>query len=122
MIKRMKIWGRDFDINVDFDNYGNEEASDEQVTRFNSFAEKSELLSDAGKISEYCLKNNKNEIGSSIDNIFKYIIPTAIFVSRSSKEKTIALLCDYKFDIEHGLAIVFKNNKFVNIVPQDEVL
>ncbi len=122
MTENIVIWGREFDIIIDFDLYPNETVSDEQTARLKSFISNKELLSDNKNISEYCLKNNRNEIGSSIDNIFKYVIPTAILIPKENDRKQIFLFLDYKFDIEHGLAIVYENNQFISIVPQDDVL
>ena len=34
----------------------------------------------------------------------------------------ISLLCNYRFDEEHGIAITYENEKLKNIGPQDDVL
>ncbi|MCM1539584.1 MAG: hypothetical protein NC254_14450 [bacterium] len=56
-----------------------------------------------------------------VDNIFKYVMPIKRYVLRTGKDRSIAILCDYKFDIEHGIAVVFKNEKFFRIGSQDIV-
>ena len=122
MTENIVIWGREFDIIIDFDLYPNEIVSDEQRERLSRFKSDAALLSDLTHISEYCLKNNRNEIGSGIDNIFKYVIPTTILIPKDNNIKQIILLLDYKFDIEHGLAAIYENNQFITIVPQDDVL
>ena len=60
-------------------------------------------------------------IQQEIDNIFKYVIPKRIFIPRTDK-KIVAILCDYKFDMENGIAVVFENEKFKEIGVQDIIL
>ena len=122
MNKEVLIWDRKINIRIDYDLYDNETATDEQEQRLEEFINNTQLLNDKTAISEYCLKNNGKEIGNNVDNLFKYIAPTAILIPQSEKNKRIILLCNYKFDIEHGIAIIFENNSFSKIVPQDDVL
>ena len=55
------------------------------------------------------------------DSIINMITPNNIFVLRKSNK--VCIMCnDYKLDPEHGLAILFKDGKFSDIVMQDYVL
>lgn len=122
MIEKIEIWGRTFELNIDFDLYPGDVISEEQKERLIDFRSDAKLLSDKSFVEDYCINDNRNEINKGIDNIFKYVIPKTIFVPQSSQNRTIILLCDYKFDIEHGLAIVYNNNKFKEIASQDDIL
>lgn len=86
--------------------------------------ESQSIIDEAEKsLLSYIEKNYKNDLTENkIENIFKYVIPKTIFLPRTVKVRTVALLCDFKFDIEHGLAVVFENEKFKEVVSQDEVL
>lgn len=118
-----KIWNRDFNLDIVFDVYKGESVTELQNEALKKFQDNaSVLLESTEEISKYCLKSNKEEIGSNVvDNIFKYVIPQKIFVCRD-KTRKIALMCAYKFDVEHGIAIVFENEKFKTIGPQDIIL
>jgi hypothetical protein len=70
----------------------------------------------------HCLKENGAEIGDKIDNIFKYVIPRSLYIPRKQEKQTVAMLCDYKFDMEHGIAVVFENGQFKKVGSQDIVL
>ena len=85
-------------------------------------AEKTILDNALPKVKEYCLNEDELKDKDSIDNIFKYVVPKTIFVPREDKKKTVDVLCDYYFDNEHGIAIVFENGRFKRITSQDEVL
>lgn len=61
------------------------------------------------------------EIMDSVDNIFKYVIPKTISVPKA-KKRVVAIMCNFKFDMEHGMAIVFEDEKIKKIGPQDIVL
>lgn len=122
MTEKMTIWGRVFNINVIYDVFSDEEILSEQKEAFEAFMlKKSELLSDSTEVENYCIKHNRKEIGDSISNIFKYVIPSSLLVKRDVKKRRVALLCNYRFDEEHGLALVFENEKLLLIGTQDDV-
>lgn len=122
MNKRVKIWGRQFSLGVYFDTYESDEITDIQTKALESFLSKSEEIFQSSKrIEQYCMKHNKKEIGNTITNIFKYVIPTTIFVKQDSK-RVVLLLCNYKFDEEHGIALQFENESLKSIGPQDNYL
>lgn len=74
-------------------------------------------------IKEYCLTSNREDIlENCIDNIFKYISPKYIFVPRENDKRVIAVMCNYKFDMEHGIAVIFENEQFSKIGKQDIIL
>ena len=117
------IWGRRFELSIQYDCYGDEDilpAQEEAYALFRSEADR--ILFSDHDIKRYCLEKNKEEIGKNIDNIFKYVMPVSIFVKREKEKHVVALLCDYKFDMEHGIAIVFENEKLNQIGIQDIIL
>ncbi len=71
---------------------------------------------------KYVIKNGLKDMGmDSVDNIFKYVIPKTISVPKA-KKRVVAIMCNFKFDMEHGMAIVFEDEKIKKIGPQDIVL
>ena len=60
--------------------------------------------------------------GDKIENIFKYVMPKEIFVPHTEKHRNVAIMCNYKFDIEHGIAVLFENGQFKKVGPQDIAL
>ena len=74
-------------------------------------------------VTAYILDNNAEELAdSSIDNIFKYVMPINIYIPRNKNKRVTAIMCNYKFDVEHGLAVVFENEVFMVIDAQDIIL
>ena len=113
---KLNIWGRDFNLMVDFDD---DKPTDKQIEALESFvAQQDAILGDSKKVLDYCKKVDKDRITS--DNVFKYVMPHYIYMKRNAK--TIAIMCNYKFDMEHGIAVVFENNKFNKVVVQDKIL
>ena len=117
----MKIWNRNFDLKVIYDCYAGEQVLEEQKDALNKFsANKKAIESSKTFVEKYCLSQNKEEIGADdIDNIFKYVMPESIFVKRDCR---VAILCRYKLDAEHGIAIVFKDGELSEIGNQDIIL
>ena len=123
MYKKLLIWNREFDLRVVFDSY-DEEVLPIQKQALEAFLKAENTIQESKQqLEKYILNDEYAEIeGNSIDNIFKYVIPTDIYIPRTSETRTVALLCDYRFDEEHGLAIVFENEQFKEIGEQDIVL
>lgn len=130
---KLNVWGREFELPVEFDLYEGEDVSKTQKEALSEFEEKNShegevvknmlLESSLDKLKAFCLDRNKEEIQEeSIDNIFKYVIPQNLYVLRSETCRVVALMCAYKFDLEHGLAIVFENECLKEIGTQDLVL
>ena len=124
MNKTMTIWERQYDLPVVFDCFDNEEVLPIQKQALEAFLKAENTIQESKKqLEKYILNDEYAEIeGNSIDNIFKYVIPTDIYIPRTPETRTVALLCDYRFDEEHGIAIVFENEQFKEIGEQDIVL
>ena len=124
MTKNITIWERQFDLQVIFDCFGNEEVLPIQEQALEAFLKSENTIQESKQqLEKYILNDEYAEIeGNSIDNIFKYVIPTDIYIPRTPETRTVALLCDYRFDEEHGIAIVFENEQFKEIGEQDIVL
>ena len=134
----INIWNREVTIDIIYDVYEGENITIEQENALNAFLEntkneeldnpESELynkdyarivLSDSSRIKEYCMKTSGEFIDEDITNVFKYVMPTSLFVIRENKKRLVALLCDYRFDEEHGVALLFENEKLLEIGDQD---
>lgn len=123
MRKELIIWGRKLKLIIDMDCIDDEVVTPIQEETLNAFlAEKTIIDNALPKVKEYCLSEKELKGENSIDNIFKFVSPKTVFVPRGDKKKTVALLCDYYFDEEHGIAIVFENGEFKRIVEQDEII
>lgn len=123
MYKKLLIWNREFDLRVVFDSY-DEEVLPIQERALEAFLKAENTIQESKKqLEKYILNDEYAEIeGNSIDNIFKYVIPTDIYIPRTPETRTVALLCDYRFNEEHGIAVVFENEQFKEIGEQDIVL
>ncbi len=122
MTEKINIWGREFELKVIFDVYKGEEVTDIQKNAFDAFIKATDiLLKNCEELKEYCLKQDQERIGGTIENIFKYVRPESLFIKRDNKDHIVVLLCNYRFDEEHGIAIFFKNEKLEYIGTQDDI-
>lgn len=117
----IKIWGRDFNLPIAYDWFEDEEELLPSQKNTVKYITENNQLIDAvlSNVKKYVLQFISAEC--EVDNVFKYVIPRKIYVLRDEKS-SFALFCDFKFDLEHGIAIVFENNNFLKIVSQDYVL
>lgn len=124
MIKeKIILWNREFDLSIKYSCYPGEEVTAIQQEAKKEFCSNTSVAMEAlGEIKHYIERTSDTEVkAEKIDNIFKYVIPKRIFIPRTDK-KIVAILCDYKFDMENGIAVVFENEKFKEIGVQDIIL
>lgn len=119
----INIWDRDFSLKVEYDCYKGETVTDEQITALNNIISNSSLIDKTkDKVVKYCKNDVANDDkNNKKDNIFSYIKPDYIFVKHESKPR-VAIMCKYKYDPEHGIAVVFNSNKKIEIGIQDIIL
>lgn len=123
MNKTIKVWGHDFNLKVIFDTYDDEDITSIQREAIEAFVDVAdELLSSCEEIKKYCIENNSEKISGTIENIFKYVVPVSIYVEHNKKKRVVSLLCNYRFDEEHGIALTYENEKLKHIGSQDDVL
>jgi len=121
----LTIWGREFELDIIFDCYKGESVLPAQTEALNGLLQNAELINNAkSDVESYCIQRDADLIGTTvIDNIFKYVVPKSIYIQRTNDDRHIVgLLCNYKFDMDHGLAIVFENEKLKTVGTQDEIL
>ena len=119
---KVQLWGRTFDLLVEKARCKSAELVHTQEEAYQCILNRWDAVeSSLDDLKRYCLKKNGEDIGASIDNIFKYVIPKALYIPRCKSGRTCAILCNYKFDPEHGLALVFKNEKLADIGPEDVI-
>lgn len=120
---QLNLWNREFDLFVSYSCYPGEEITDVQKNAVIHFENNTNcVLNILDELKQYVEKTCHNEIkASEIDNIFKYVMPQSLFVPRTDKEE-IAIICNYKFDKEHGIALVFEKGKLKEIGAQDIIL
>lgn len=122
MTNSMNLWGRDFSLPVYYECNSDQDVLDIQKGAKDALLASWDTVEDSKEaIEAYCLERDDDQIEGPITNIFRYVIPTSIVVLRSDDTRKAALMCNYRFDPEHGLAAVFENEKLTAVVPQDEL-
>lgn len=118
------IWGREFFLPIDFDCFDDEEPYNAQKNSLEKFLANIQWISESKQLLEnFCrdkvLEDDTNE---KKDDIFSYIKPDYVFVKREKKNARVALMCKYRYDQEHGLALIFTYKGEVSVARQDDVL
>ena len=118
------IWDRAFDLSVVYECYSGEEVLESQRESFAMLEENVQEVTDSLEaVKEYVRETSAGKLGEDrIENIFKYVMPKMIFVPHTPKHRIAAIMCNYKFDMEHGIAVVFENGKLKEIGPEDIAL
>jgi len=121
---KINIWGRDFELPLIYKTYSDNEIKTlqkEAVELFLDNAESTETSLTA--VKEYVLATASSQLtDNKIENIFKYVMPKSIYVPQNRSRRVVAIMCNYKFDMEHGMAVVFENGTFKTIGEEDIVL
>ncbi len=118
------IWDREFTLPVEYDCYEDETVTKGQIKALKSFVTHKEWLTKAKKSTEdYCRKEvMADDENQKKGNIFSYIKPDYLFVKRDAANSRVALMCKYRYDMEHGLAIVFSSKGEITVGIQDIIL
>ena len=73
-------------------------------------------------VEEYCREDvEHDDENQKKDNIFSYVKPVDIFVKGEDKPR-IAIMCKYRYDPEHGLAVVFDSEGNITVGIQDIII
>ena len=120
----IEIWGRKFTLEVEYKCYPGESVAQNQIYAVVRFSRNPQWIDKAKKnVEEYCREDVENDDeNTKKDNIFSYIKPIDIFVKRDNDNHRIAIMCKYRYDPEHGMAIVFDNNGKITVGAQDIIL
>ncbi|MCD7740788.1 MAG: hypothetical protein LUI06_01060 [Ruminococcus sp.] len=121
---KISIWNRDFEIDARFCQYEGEEITQTQQEALDKFCESPNIITakSISEVKEYTANASDDTLkADDIENIFKYVMPTYLFIPRS-EHREIAIMCNFKFDIEHGIAVLFKDEELFKIGEQDIVL
>ncbi len=121
--EKMNLWNRDFELYISYSCYPGEEITDVQKNAAQEFCKDTSIADDAlDELKKYVEKTSDTVVkANEIENIFKYVMPKSIFIPRTNS-KMVAIICNYKFDMENGIAVVFENGKLKEIGPQDIIL
>lgn len=119
---KVNIWNRDFELEYDYQNYPGENvtANQEKAVKMIPSIDfsKAKVL-----VEQYMYKNSQTEIkDQKLDNIFRYVMPKSFVIPREDDKVVVALFCDYRFDMEHGIAIVFEDGECKEVGAEDIVL
>ena len=121
---KLSIWGRNFELPLLYECYPDEEVIESQREAFAMFeANSAAVAASLEHVKNYVETDEFARLnGDKIENIFKYVMPKEIFVPHTEKHRNVAIMCNYKFDIEHGIAVLFENGQFKKVGPQDIAL
>lgn len=116
------LWGRELKLDVVYQYYPGGGVNENQLNTLKliSTVDFSEALVE---LKKYMIKNNSEEIeGESLENIYRFVMPRRVLITRETEKRVFAFMCNYKFDMEHGLAIIFENERFKEVGPKDIIL
>jgi len=117
----INIWDRQFSLPFEYDCYDGEAVTTEQVSAWEKFLAHPKWIDEAKAIVEAHCKEavSEDENNQKKDNIFSYVKPVSFFITREKAGARVAMICNYRYDPEHGLAIVFSHNGEIKVDNQD---
>ena len=121
---KITFGGHEFELEVYLECYSGETVLDSQQTALKDLLKNQKEMSEAlVQLKKYLVNENKDQFPDGFQGgVFDYVAPRTIYVPHTEKYHRSAILCDYTFDEEHGLAIIFKDGKFEQIGSQDLII
>lgn len=123
--KTVNLWGRELTLAIDYNCDNESEVLPIQRRALSDFIANFKSVNDSlDEVKKYCLDRDGVDIpDKSIPDIFKYVKPESIFIKTSrNKVFGVALMCEYVFDEECGIAVIFKDGKFYEVGSQNIIL
>ena len=119
---KVRIWNRDFELNVSYQNFPGEEITEDQQKSLAAVPFVAYSPARVG-VESYIKKYFNDMLGNdNLDNIFRFVMPKSVLIPRTEGTCLFAIMCNFKFDMEHGIAIIFENGIFKAAGPQDLIL
>jgi len=120
----LTIWGRKFLLPIVYECYVGESVTENQISALELFVRHLDWIEKSKvDIVNYCKdKVLEDEENDKKDNIFSYIKPEQLFIKHDLENPRIAMMCKYRYDPEHGLAVVFSSEGEVIVGTQDIIL
>ena len=126
--QELNFGGRKFKVRISYDNYEGEKITKNQRNTKDSI-KNIDFKGSFKSLRKFIHDNNERDLNefdrsdSKIKNPFRYVKPTSVLVPKDQKNSsTFHILCNYRFDPEHGIAITYENGKPKKVVHQDYVL
>ena len=121
---KLTIWEREFELPIVYDSLSDGVITLEQQKAIDNLECHLEWIESAkGLVEDYCkeslLEDDENK---KKDNIFSYVKPERLFVTRGNPFPQVAIMCKYRYDPEHGLAVVFSFDGKKEVGSQNIVL
>lgn len=120
----IQIGDRKFELEINYDCFEGEEVlpmQEEAVKKICAGNSISIMVLD--ELKQYCINKNADKFNrESIPDIFRFVTPISLYVKRNKEKRMVAVMCDYAFDMEHGLALMFENEEFKGIRTQAAIL
>ena len=116
---KLNLWGRAFSLKVEYECYEGEVINEEQNNAVRHFASHPEWLEAAKPLVEdYCRKQvQADDNNHKKDNIFSYIQPIEIYV-KNDRLKRLGIMCNYRYNEDDGIAIVFYPDGKISVGEQ----
>lgn len=118
----VQIWGRDFELGISYQNYPGEDITENQLK---TLTEVPAVNYDAAKagVEGYIRKFFASELrDDNLDNIFRFVMPKSVLIPRTETSGTFAIMCNFKLDMEHGIAVIYEDGEYKTAGPQDLIL
>lgn len=123
MAVNVKLWGKKLSLNIRFECRAGEEILEEQREAYERMLAEWHVVNESlPVVKEYVVHHDEASVKGPIVDIYEYVTPVALLVRRSSTKRVVALLLDYCFDPEEGIALLFEDERPVSVTPQSSVL
>lgn len=121
-----KVFGREYTLPVSYNTYDNIDNNTKEETL--KKIKQIDYKDAANELRKYIKREYSDDLNQmedkSLDNVFRFIKPGQFYIPGSLFKNIgdVGLMCNFRFDPEHGLVIVFDNGKISAIGPQDIIL
>lgn len=120
-IKHLIVWGREFDLEILYEEYEGEDRTLAQSIALQELLARWAVVdASLDRVIRFCEDEYPKMLETIsgnrvIDNIFRFVMPESLFVLRREDVRAVELLCRSRLDPEHGLSVYFENESLAGI-------
>ena len=117
------IWGKKFCLPFEYTDSVDSTNNTEVELSVKEFSDNSEDITDKSipTVKEYVNKSAKMIGIAKVDELLECINPHMLLIGIDEGNINIALLCGFKYDPEHDIAIIYREQLLVEVGSQDLV-
>lgn len=121
---KTELWGKMVELEVVFETHPKAGITENQKKAYQVIKEHWNVVDESlDAVKAFCLERSPEDAEAiETESVFSYVTPQQLYIERHVKPRIVGLLCEYRFDTEMGIAVVFEDEHLKDVMTQPAFL